>query len=148
MAMAYLGSVHLPWRVCVFVSQHYIHNSVTATDFIHTLVVYSPSAGANKGACTTNITGMQRVSKAFKYSDHGQHWWHQPAWWHHAVISTSAHACWNSWSYPWPSEQGGLHSSRVHHAGDGWGQSWFLYLLKLWIDVISAYSSSGSKFHY
>jgi len=100
----------------------------------YSFVVYSPFASANKGACTANITGMQGVGKAFEYSDHGHHWWHQPARWHNAVIPTSSPACGNSWSCSWPSQQGGLQSPWVLHAGDGWGQSY------------SISSSSGSKF--
>jgi hypothetical protein len=101
-----------------------------------TSVMYSSFARANKGTCTANITGLQRVGKAFEYSDYGHHWWHQLARWHHAVISTSAPACGNSRSCPWPSQQGGLQSSGVYHVGDGRGQSWSSYLPKLWVLVI------------
>jgi hypothetical protein len=123
-------SEHSPWRGCVWLRSSLVRSLRKHWLCSYSFVVYSPFASANKGACTANITGMQGVGKAFEYSDHGHYWWHRPTGWHHAVIPTSAPTCGNPWSCPWPSQQGGLQSSGVRHAGHGWGQSRSLYCSK------------------
>ncbi len=116
-----------------------------STDCVRTqFVCYSPFTCANMGAGAANITGVQRVGKAFEYSDHGHYWWHWPTGWHHAVIPTSAPTCGKPWSCPWPSQHG-LQSLGVRHAGHGRGQSWSLYCSKFGSSL--SLLQSGLRFH-